>query len=131
MPALNPGTCMDCRVKPGDNDVKIFYWFITLVVAALAAIFAVTNREIVTVSLWPFPSVPMRLYLVVLVAMLAGFLIGEFVAWLYGGRVRRLARERARRIAALERELAATQAMTAPQGTAVAKATAPQIAKPG
>ena len=54
------------------------------------------------------------LYLVVLLAFALGFLFGELVAWLNAGRTRRQARERMRRIAALERELAATQANLAP-----------------
>jgi uncharacterized integral membrane protein len=104
--------------------VKLVHWIVTLPAAVVAVIFAVSNRDAVTVSFWPLPSVDAPLYLVALLAVLLGFLIGEFVAWVNGGRARRLARERARRIAALERELAATQAMTTPAQTAVAKATA-------
>lgn len=104
--------------------MRIIHWIVTVPAAIIAVLFAVSNREPVTVALWPLPAQQVRLYLVVLLAMLVGFLAGELVAWVNGGRTRRLARERARRIAALERELAATQALTSPGATAVAKATA-------
>jgi uncharacterized integral membrane protein len=106
--------------------VRAAYWIVAVLAAAAAVLFAVSNRQSVMVGFWPFPSRELPLYLVVLLALLVGFLVGEFVAWLNGGRTRRLARERARRIAALERELAATQAMTTPAAAALARATAPE-----
>jgi lipopolysaccharide assembly protein A len=91
--------------------VRLLHWVVTLPAAAVAVSFAVSNRAGVSVTLWPLPvRLEAPLYLVVLLAVLAGFLIGEFVAWINAGRARRLARERARRIEALEHELAATQA---------------------
>ncbi len=87
------------------------HWIVTAPAALAAALFAVSNREHVSVALWPLPdALDAPLYLVVLLALVLGFLFGELVAWLTAGRTRRLARERMRRIAALERELAATQA---------------------
>ena len=58
---------------------------------------------------------------IVIVALLAGFLAGEFVAWINGAGWRREARRRARRVEALERELLATQAQLprAPSGLPV------------
>lgn len=108
--------------------MRLVYWIVAVLAAAAAVLFAVSNRQAVMVGFWPLPGRELPLYLIVLSAMLAGFLAGEFVAWVNGGRTRRLARERARRIAALERELAATQAMTTPAAAALAKATAPQAA---
>jgi hypothetical protein len=71
----------------------------------------VSNREYITVTFWPLPiTLEAQLYLIVLLTLFAGFLVGEFVAWINGRRWRREARLRARRIEALERELAATQA---------------------
>jgi uncharacterized integral membrane protein len=91
--------------------VKLVYWLAILVLAALFGVFAWFNLEEVTISLWPFMELPgQRLGVVVLLALAVGFLAGEFVAWMNGGRWRREARRRARRIEALERELAATQA---------------------
>ncbi|HZT50544.1 MAG TPA: lipopolysaccharide assembly protein LapA domain-containing protein [Stellaceae bacterium] len=91
--------------------MRLIHWVVTLPVAVVAVLFAVSNRDGVSVTLWPFPvRLDAPLYLVVLLALLLGFLVGELVAWINAGRARRLARERARRIEALERELAATQA---------------------
>jgi len=79
------------------------------------------------VEFWPLPAVLVApLYLVVLLSLLAGFVIGAFAAWLNGGRRRREARLRARRIEALERELAATQArLAASRPAALPNAAAP------
>ncbi|HZB92334.1 MAG TPA: lipopolysaccharide assembly protein LapA domain-containing protein [Stellaceae bacterium] len=91
--------------------MKLVHWLVTLPVAIVAVAFAVENLERVPVGLWPFSdALFMPLYLVVLGALAVGFIAGEFVAWLNGGRWRREARRRRRRIEALERELAATQA---------------------
>src|SRR6185437_4624597 len=94
--------------------MRLVHWLVTLPAAAILVVFAVSNREPVTVAFWPLPArLDAPLYLVVLLALLAGFLAGEFVAWINGRRARRLARQRARRIEALESELAATQASLA------------------
>ena len=85
------------------------YWLITGLATAVLVVFAVSNLQPVEVNFWPL-TIDTRLYLVVLVAMALGFFIGEIVAWIGGRRWRREARHRAQRIAALERELAATQA---------------------
>jgi uncharacterized integral membrane protein len=91
--------------------VRVVHWLVTAPLALVVVVFAVSNRDAVTVTFWPLPvRLDAPLYLVVLVALLAGFLFGELVAWINGARARRAARERARRIEALERELAAVQA---------------------
>jgi uncharacterized integral membrane protein len=90
--------------------VRLIYWSATLAIAIVLTAFAVPNRERVEVVLWPFLTLEAPLYLVTLLALLAGFLAGAVVAWIGGARWRRKARQRARRIEALERELAATQA---------------------
>jgi uncharacterized integral membrane protein len=106
--------------------VRPIHWFVTLPAACAAAIFAVSNRAHVAVAFWPLPArLEAPLYLVVLLALAVGFLVGELVAWITAGRTRRIARERMRRIAALERELAATQASLAtPTPPAPVRATA-------
>lgn len=88
--------------------MKLFYWLVTAVVAVVLIVFAVANRAGTTLSLWPFPvKLEAPVYLVVLLALLVGFLIGELMAWFNGRRWRRAARRNARRIEELERELAA------------------------
>lgn len=90
--------------------MRLIYWSATLAIAIVLTAFAVPNRERVDVVLWPFLTLEAPLYLVTLLALLVGFLVGAFIAWINGRHWRRTARQRARRIEALERELAATQA---------------------
>ncbi len=93
--------------------MRLFYWTVTGVVAILLAVFAAMNRQLVEID---FPLLPepweTRLNLIVLIALVAGFLGGYFVAWNYGRRHRRAARHHGRRAAALERELQSTRTPT-------------------
>jgi putative membrane protein len=91
--------------------MKILFWIFVLVVALVLALFAVSNRETVSLGFWPVPFlVEVPLYVALLGALVIGFLIGELAAWIAGRRWRREARRRARRNTALEGELRATQA---------------------
>ena len=90
--------------------MRVLYWLITALVALVCVVFAVSNRAGVTLTFWPLSfELAAPLYLVVLLALLAGFLIGLLVAWIWSWRARWSARERARRIEALERDLAAAE----------------------
>jgi putative membrane protein len=91
--------------------MKILFRIFVLIVALVLALFAVSNREAVSLGFWPVPFlVEVPLYVALLAALAIGFLIGELAAWIAGRRWRREARRHARRIAALEGELRATQA---------------------
>lgn len=91
--------------------MRAVHWFVTLPLTIVLVVFAISNRQAVEITFWPLPIViETRLFLVVLLAIAAGFVFGELVAWLGGRRWRRDSRDKARRIDALERELAATQA---------------------
>ncbi len=88
--------------------MKLFHWLVTAPLAVILVLFAVENRDRVTLSFWPLPiTLEAPIYLVVLLALLAGFLIGELAAWINGHRWRREARRQTRRAEELERELAA------------------------
>lgn len=77
-------------------------------VAVVLIVFATNNQQIVSLSLRPFPlELDTGLYLVVLLTLLAGFLLGAVVTWMSGHRRRREARHKARRVDELERALAA------------------------
>ena len=78
-----------------------------MVVVLLVVIpFAVSNRDGVTVDLWPLPVVlPTPLFVIVLGAVFFGFIAGGLVAWLNAGRTRRRARLESRRAAGLEKSL--------------------------
>ncbi|MBV8494436.1 MAG: LapA family protein, partial [Alphaproteobacteria bacterium] len=90
--------------------MRLLFWFFVLLVAAVLSLFAISNREPVTLAFWPVPFLlEVPLYVAVLVALAIGFLLGEFASWLAGRHRRREARRRSRRIASLEGELLATQ----------------------
>jgi lipopolysaccharide assembly protein A len=90
--------------------MRVLYRLAGLVGAVALILFSVSNRETVSLEFWPVPfATDLPLYLIVLVALLAGFAIGEIAAWLGSCGRRRRARQDRRRLAALERELAATQ----------------------
>ncbi len=91
--------------------MRVLYWAAVIVAAMLAMSFAVSNREPVSLGLWPLPfGLELPLYLLALGALFAGFVIGIVGGWLAGRQRRVELRRSRRRIAALERELAATQA---------------------
>lgn len=91
--------------------MRLLFWAFVLLLAAVLASFAGSNRETVSLALWPLPFVAeLPLYLTVLAALAIGCILGVFAAWTAGRVRRREVRRRGRRIAALERELAATQA---------------------
>jgi putative membrane protein len=94
--------------------MRSLFWIFVLLVAALLALFAVSNRAGVALSLWPLPFlVDAPLYLVAFGGAVLGFLAGEVAAWIAASRRRRELRRQRRRIAALEAELRATQAQLA------------------
>src|SRR5437667_12001725 len=94
--------------------MKFLFWMFVLLVAAVLALFAVSNRAGVALSLWPLPFlIEAPLYLIALGGALMGFLAGELAAWIAAARRRRELRRQRRHIAALEAELRATQAQFA------------------
>lgn len=95
--------------------MRAAFWLFVLIAAVVLALFAVSNREGVSLAFWPVPfAVELPLYLLVLAAAAFGFIVGELAAWFGARRWRQEVRQRGRRIAALERELAATQAQLPP-----------------
>ncbi|HEX6440701.1 MAG TPA: lipopolysaccharide assembly protein LapA domain-containing protein [Stellaceae bacterium] len=91
--------------------MRVLFWVLVLLVAVVLASFAVSNREPVALGLWPLPwLLQTPVYLAAFAALLLGFVAGALAVWAGGARRRRELRRHRRRIAALERELAATQA---------------------
>ena len=99
--------------------MKAVYWAATLIGAAVLIPFALSNREPVSLGLWPLPFfVDLPLYLLVLLLLLAGFVIGASTTWIGGRRKRRELRRGRRRVEVLERELTAARSQLAdPTGT--------------
>jgi len=91
--------------------MKVVWWVVLALAALLVILFAASNKEAVSVGLWPLPqSIEIPLYLLVLVTLIVGFFIGQLVTWIGGWRWRREARRAHERIALLERELEAERA---------------------
>ncbi|CAA7620878.1 lipopolysaccharide assembly protein LapA domain-containing protein [Magnetospirillum sp. SS-4] len=90
--------------------MRVLAWLVGLPLAAVAAVFAVANRQEIRLDLWPLPvGLEIPAYLAVLGPLAAGLLAGALLVWLTAvpGRLR-AGRDR-RRAASLERRLAATR----------------------
>jgi len=86
--------------------VKHLSWIVTVPLAVVIVVFAIANRQVVTIDLWPFDaSLSGPLYLLILICLLVGFLAGATIMWLSEGRRRRLAREARDRSLELERQM--------------------------
>ena len=98
--------------------MRIFYRAIILACAILLMLFAVSNRETVSLALWPLPFlVDLPLYLLFFLSLLVGAVIGASAARIAGRGTRHELRRHRRRSEALERELAATHSqLTHAQG---------------
>ena len=73
--------------------MRFLYWIISIPLAVLIAVFAVSNRTMVTLSLWPLPfEVDLPLFLPIMVTLLIGLGIGFAFEWLLQGKHRRAAR---------------------------------------
>ncbi len=70
--------------------MRILYRAVFLVIAIILILFAVSNRETVSVGFWPLPFLAdVPLYLLCFLSLLAGALIGLAVTWMAGHRNRR------------------------------------------
>jgi uncharacterized integral membrane protein len=104
--------------------VKVLSWLVGLPLAVIVLLFALSNRQVVAVGLWPLADgIDLPVYLIVLLPLLIGFLAGTLVAGLKGLKHRRIARRQTKRAADLERQLdqarasssaAAGQALSSP-----------------
>lgn len=90
---------------------KIVFWLLLIPLAIVLVMFAVANREMVTVSLDPLnPAQPawslrMPLFILVLGTLTLGVMVGGFAAWLRQGRYRRSARGLRSEMAGLRHEV--------------------------
>jgi len=114
---------------------RFLSWVFMLPAAAAVIVFAVANRGVVSVDLWPTPvavEAPFSLFL--LTALAVGFAFGAFGAWMSGGRARAQARSQARsqarRAEAAERDLEALR-LRAERSQAPAPAAEGALPPPG
>ena len=75
-------------------ELRVLYWIIAIPLTILITIFAVANRQVTTLSLWPLPfEMDLPLFVPVLGALLLGLLIGLLFEWLLTGKHRRANRK--------------------------------------
>jgi len=87
--------------------VKYLSWILTVPLAIVAVVFAISNRAAASLNLWPFGlTVEAPLFILVLGSALIGLIAGGFIAWISAGTTRQRRREAMYRAQAAERELA-------------------------
>ncbi len=75
--------------------MKILRWLITVPLALILIIFAVNNRHLIEVNLWPLDFiVRWPLFVFIYIGVVAGFLAGAVVAWASAAQHHRRARHR-------------------------------------
>jgi uncharacterized integral membrane protein len=90
---------------------ELVFWLVLVPLAIVILMFAVANREIVTVSFDPFSStqpaasVSVPLFVLIFALVILGVIIGGVAAWLRQASHRRAARLRHSDVAALRREI--------------------------
>ncbi len=86
--------------------MRFLLWLLLLPLILIFVAFAVANRHGVTLSLDPTPlSIEAPLYGLVFAGIFIGLITGGLIAWIRGGRTRRLLREEQRTVRRLEGEL--------------------------
>ncbi len=94
--------------------MRFLFWIIGLPLAVVVVVFALSNRQTLTLGFLPFDEVLMvPVYLAVLAPLAGGFLLGFLGGGLSGLKYRRAARIEARRADDLERRLEALKASAA------------------
>lgn len=90
---------------------KLVFWLVLVPLAIVIVMFAVANREMVTVSFDPFaphqPAASLRVPLFVLIFALVilGVILGGIAAWLRQGKHRKAARVHESHVQSLKREI--------------------------
>lgn len=80
---------------------------IGLPLMVVIVLFAISNRDPVTLSIWPLAAERQApLYLVILIVALAGFIVGSVFTWVLGIGARLRARRDRRKLEGLSREQA-------------------------
>ncbi|MDR6291508.1 putative integral membrane protein [Inquilinus ginsengisoli] len=111
--------------------MRYIAWIVTIPFALLLLSFAISNREMATLGLWPLPfRIDAPLYLVALLPLLFGMLIGALALWFgrfaSGFRMRRLES----RLAATQKDLEGMKARQKTGGSAFANRNAADAARP-
>lgn len=87
--------------------MRLIGWLIAIPAGLIVIAFAVANRGTVTLNLDPFPlAIDAPVWTIAVGGLLAGFLLGALIRWLFDHKWRHMARSGRRRIQLLEREVA-------------------------
>lgn len=106
---------------------KLVIWLVLVPLAIVILMFAVANRQLVTISFDPFnavqpaASLTLPLFVLIFILVLLGVIIGGIAAWMRQSRYRRAARILEGDVAGLRREVALLNdrlAATPPEGAA-------------
>ena len=92
--------------------MKYINWIVLIALAVVLGAFAIHNHNPVTLDLWPLPlaEVKVAAFVLVLVAVFVGFILGGLCAWIGGAASRRAARDKTRALATARREIEETRA---------------------
>lgn len=94
--------------------MRYLYGAVTLLLAVACAIFAVSNRAPVALSLWPFPgSLELPVFILALGTALAGLLLGLAAGWALSMPARLARRRLTMRLAVAEADLRRLRAQIA------------------
>ncbi len=86
--------------------MRFVVWIIAAILGLAALLFAVANRQQVALGFWPLPDqLELPLFLVVLLALVGGFVIGWIAEWFGAGRHRTRARRYAAETERLRQEV--------------------------
>ncbi len=110
--------------------IRLISSLVLLAFAAAAVVFALLNHQAVTVDL-VVDRLPVPTFLLVLVPLALGVLIGWFLAWLKAGRHRREKRQERRRARDLEREVQTYKKKEEEEGERPAEPAMTPAAAPG
>ncbi len=113
--------------------MRLTFWLAGVPLLLIGAFFAVANREIIAVDLWPLAGrVNVPLFAALVGALYLGFLLGAVVAWWAGRHMRSRARETRRRLMRVESENARLNARVetlASGAVASARAATPSLTR--
>jgi lipopolysaccharide assembly protein A len=100
--------------------MRYLYGALTLLVAIVCAVFAVSNRTPVALSLWPFAgALELPVFILVLGTTLVGLLLGLKIGWLVAMPGRLARRRLAQRLVVAEQDVRRLKAEIASQAAAV------------
>ena len=91
--------------------IRLIVSLVLLIFAAACVLFAILHHEAVMVDL-VIDRLPVPLFLLTLLPLALGVLIGWFLAWLKAGQTRREKRQEHKRVRELEREVDGMKART-------------------